>query len=173
MMGVGENPPSRGEAAPGPQTMAFPAMSLRNSLLNLRPGKSAIPLLCPALTELEDALSGGEDFALLPRLQEAEGRQAAELGPLLRVEFEAKRLRCGLSEEELAKRCTRMYRSARVSLEESGANSLYLAMGLLRWFETAASVKERLAPIVLLPVELVRRAGGKGYVLRLRDENPR
>lgn len=35
MMGVGENPPSRGEAAPGPQTMAFPAMSLRNSLLNL------------------------------------------------------------------------------------------------------------------------------------------
>ena len=147
-------------------------LSLRNSLLNLRPGKSAIPLLCPALAELEDALSGGEDFALLPRLQEAEGRQAAELGPLLLVEFAAKRLRCGLSEEELAKRCTRMYRSARVSLEESGANSLYLAMGLLRWFETAASVKERLAPIVLLPVELARRAGGKGYVLRLRDEEP-
>ena len=59
-----------------------------------------------------------------------------------------------------------------MSIAENGANSLYLSMGLLRWYETERSERPRYAPLVLLPAELVRKAANKGYGLRLRDEEP-
>ena len=40
-------------------------------------------------------------------------------------------------------------------MEENGANTLYIAMGLLRWYENPKSTKARYAPILLLPVEIV------------------
>ena len=65
-----------------------------------------------------------------------------------------------------------LYRSARTALEENGANTLYLALGMLRWYESKRSTKARYAPIVLLPIEMVRRSAAQGYVIRLRDEEP-
>ena len=40
--------------------------------------------------------------------------------------------------------------------EEQGVNILYLAFGLLKWFEDDKSDTERFAPLVLLPVRLER-----------------
>jgi len=55
-------------------------------------------------------------------------------------------------------RAARIFRHARTSLEESGANTLYLAIGYLRWFETPESQKERRAPLLLLLLLLLLRA---------------
>ncbi|NDC78997.1 MAG: DUF4011 domain-containing protein, partial [Chitinophagia bacterium] len=81
-----------------------------------------------------------------------------------------RRLRTCLGETDLQAALTGLYRAARLSLEENGANTLYLALGLMRWYESNASERPRLAPVLLMPVELVRRASHRGYVLRSREE---
>ena len=103
---------------------------------------------------------------------EEELTAVSEAAPLLRSEFKNHRLRSILTDAELAKNIKELYRAAKLSLEESGANTLYLALGLLRWYETPRSPKPRYAPLVLLPVEMVRKSAAEGYVIRLRDDEP-
>lgn len=63
-----------------------------------------------------------------------------------------------------------LYRSARLSIEENGANTLFLSIGTLRWYEEGDS-RPYLAPLLFLPVEIVRPAAHK-YIIRPRDEEP-
>ena len=158
-------------------------LSLRNTLINLRWTQNVIPILSESLSDLEDALADGAEYGIGPRpaewvLREEERHsmeQMADLGiykELIQSEFKSKRLRSLLSEGELSRAIVNVYRSSKTSLEENGANTLYLALGFLRWFETSASQKARYAPLVLLPVEIVRKSALKGYVIRLRDEEP-
>lgn len=55
--------------------------------------------------------------------------------------------------------------------EEQGVNILYLALGFLTWFEDKASNIERKAPLLLLPVELVRNRRTSTYDIRIRDDD--
>src|SRR5690606_13389734 len=96
----------------------------------------------------------------------------SNISSLLKQEFLMKRLRSDLTSAELEKRLIHLYRSARTSLVENGANSLYLALGLLKWYETPASQLPRYAPIVLIPVDLIRRTSRQGYVVRASAEEP-
>lgn len=75
-----------------------------------------------------------------------------------------------LTETELQNALKHIYRTARTSLEENGANSLFLALGMLKWYETSKSEQPRYAPILLLPVDIVRRSGNN-YIIRKRDED--
>ena len=59
-------------------------------------------------------------------------------------------------------------RIARNSIEETGANTLFLSLGTLRWYEVD-SAKPYFAPIIFVPVEIVRRAARK-YIVRSRDD---
>lgn len=157
-------------------------LGLRNALINLRLSKTVIPLLAAPLDELEDTLSAGRDFSLYPRPQEWHLRvedltfeTMHDAGPyqaMMETEFQNRRLRSSLTDTALAAAIKNLYRSAKASLEENGANTLYLALGLLRWYEPPRSTKPRYAPIILLPVELVRKGGSQGYVIRLRDDDP-
>lgn len=156
-------------------------LGLRNNLINMRLNKSTVPILTSSLDALENALSDGRDFTILPRPANFQAPESLALetihdlqgnGDLIDSEFKNKRLRSLYTETELTKTLKNLYRSAKTALEENGANTLYLALGLLRWYETPRSTKPRFAPIVLLPVELVRRSIRQGYVLRLRDDEP-
>ena len=66
---------------------------------------------------------------------------------------------------------TELYRAARLSIEENGANTLYIALGMLRWYETTTSTKPRYAPLLLIPVEIVHKTTLRGYIIRRRDED--
>ena len=152
-------------------------LGTRNNLINLRMTKTQLPILADSLDELENALADGSEFTLLPKpadwhLEEFSFESLAKLGGtgIIRAEFENKRLRTVLTESELNKAIKGLYRTARTALEENGANTLYLALGMLRWFESTRSTKPRFAPIILLPIELVRKSAAKGFVIRLRDE---
>ncbi|MGO4107902.1 DUF3320 domain-containing protein [Paenibacillus sp. YAF4_2] len=158
-------------------------LTLRNSLLNFRLSKSSIPIITTQLGDLEDALADGEEFQLLakPGDWQNNGRDANlyqsinndhPLSQLLREEFNRKRLRVELDGVELERRMVHLYRSAKVSLEENGANTLYLALGLLKWYETPVSELPRYAPIALIPVDIIRKSSRQGYVIRARDEEP-
>ena len=74
-----------------------------------------------------------------------------------------------LTNAALDKNIKTLYRGAKTSMEENGANTLFLACGFLKWYE-----KDRkdpcYAPILLIPVELVKKFGIK-YTMRRRDED--
>ena len=157
-------------------------LSLRNSLLNFRPGSSSVQLIAHDLARLEDETAKGEDLKLVPLPEETHGVQdeqkiwsfradAEELQAQTEKAFKSHQLIACVSEKELAKVLKKLHRAAKVSLEENGANTLYLALGFLRWFETDKSTRPRYAPLVLVPVDIVRRLVGQSYVLRARDED--
>lgn len=76
-----------------------------------------------------------------------------------------------LGPDALQKKLLKIAREAQTAEEESGVNILYLALGFLTWFEDKASSIPREAPLVLLPVELVRNARTSTYDIRLREED--
>ncbi len=153
-------------------------LGLRNTLINLRLTKTQLPILSNSLDELENALADGSDFTVMPRPAEWSAQEMTfetlhEMGEagIIQAEFENKRLRTVLTEAELSKTIKELYRSAKTALEENGANTLYLALGMLRWFENKRSTKPRYAPIILLPIEMIRKSAAQGYVIRLRDDD--
>lgn len=157
-------------------------LSLRNMLINMRMTKAVVPLLSSDVSILEDALSDGEEFQVMPRPSEmsiaGDGgvpvESLGELGPFedfIALESRHKRLHSLYTEKELNGCLTKMYRSAKTSMEENGASTLYLALGLLRWFESQNSTTARYAPIVLIPIDIVRKSASKGYAMRMRDED--
>ena len=159
-------------------------LSLRNSLLNMRFNKKNLMLMSAGVNKIEDYLSGGEEFRILPRPEEfaanedmdfddvnmtiAAGTAAAKF---IIAEIESKRLHSLYRESENSEALKALYRSSKSSLEENGANTLYLAIGLLRWYETEKSEIPRFAPILLMPIEIIRRNSTSGYVIRGRDED--
>lgn len=154
-------------------------LGLRNTLINLRVSKTQLPILNHSLDALENALASGKEFRILPKpgelsLAEFSFEELNEAGRLevVQAEFENQRLRSMYTEAELNKSIKGLYRTAKAALEENGANTLYLALGLLRWFENPKSTKARYAPLILLPIEMVRKSAAGGYVIRLRDEEP-
>ena len=154
--------------------------SLRNNLLNTRLGKRVVPFISFEIEHLEDHLQNNEDYAITPSPGKkiepnSEGmydsqHQAEEYQNFVSEMIKSNKIASYLTETELQSALTYVYRTARTSLEENGANSLFLALGMLRWFETAKSEQPRYAPILLLPVDIIRRSGNK-YVIRKRDED--
>ncbi len=156
-------------------------LSLRNPLLSFRATKNAIQIMISNITELEDRLASGESFTVMPQPTDwaktckdsdvfnAENDQSV-ISQIAESEFKNKRIRTFLSETELVKNCKALYRAAKLSLEENGSNTLYLALGFLRWYETDKSEKARYAPIVLVPIDIVRSVQEKSYKIRIRDE---
>ena len=157
-------------------------LSLRNMLIHMRMTKAVVPLLSADIGTLEDALSDGEEFRVLPRPVEmavpGDGgvsiEALGELGPFaefVALEERHKRLRSIYTEKELSSCLTKLYRSAKTSMEENGASTLYLVLGLLRWFDGTKSAMPRYAPIVLIPIDIKRKSANKGYALRMTDED--
>lgn len=155
--------------------------SLRNMLLNFRVTKNSFQIMTSDLGELEDSLSDGRDFRIMEipaewhvslrdaRIFEIENDKDL-IKDIAAQEFKNGRIRTFLNEAELDKNLKNLYRSAKMSMEENGTNTLFLALGFLRWFESDVSERARYAPIVLIPVDIVRNVRNKGFVLRSRQE---
>lgn len=155
--------------------------SLRNKLLNFRAAKNTIQLMAADLGELENCLAEGRDFLMAEvpaewtgtlkdtRIYEIENKKDY-IETIAGEEMKNHRIRTFLKKEELDKSLKDLQRAARVSMEENGTNTLYLALGFLRWYESDVSEKARYAPLVMIPVDLVRNFRNKGYVIRSRDE---
>lgn len=156
-------------------------LSLRNNLLNLRISQNTIQLFSINLSSFEDALADGSEFQVLARPDEWFSNSKEDgilhhismsdpVVDLIKFDISHKRLRTFLTESDLKSSLTKLYRSSRLSLEENGANTLYLALGFLKWFETPSSQLARYAPLLLLPVEIIRKSAQIGYVIRSREE---
>lgn len=161
-------------------------LTRRNRLLNFRETKSALRLQCPDLARLEDALSQGEEFIVLPRpaLAGADDPRAASASSsggaateaqndFLCQQLARRRLHTACNEQELETRLLGISRLARVNLEETGANTLFVALGFLRWYETPTDEQTNVAPILLVPLRIERHAVHEGFRIRMLDDEAR
>ena len=154
--------------------------TLRNNLLNTRLGRKVVPFISFEIASLEDHLQNGEDYYITPspgkKLEpNADGmydskQQAAGYQTTVSELINNHKIASYLTEAELQNALKYVYRTARTAMEENGANSLFLALGMLKWYENSKSEQPRYAPILLLPVDIVRKSGNN-YVIRKRDED--
>ncbi|WP_050526531.1 DUF3320 domain-containing protein [Pseudorhodobacter aquimaris] len=116
----------------------------------------------------KDRKSGEEQddgqFNLLPD----ENETAESAGP---ERFTDQFLETPLGPEAQARRLLRLFSDARTAEEEQGLNILYLALGFLKWRESSSSDVWREAPLVLLPVELVRNERTSTFDIRAREDD--
>ena len=155
--------------------------SLRNNLINCRIGRRVIPFVSFSVDALEDNMHAGVDYTVVSfpkaHIDPTESGiydsrlQAADLCEMVNAEIKDNhRLVSYLTETELATAMKFIYRASRNSLEENGANTLFLAIGILKWYENEKSVVPRFAPLLLMPVDIIRKSG-TNYILRTRDED--
>ncbi len=158
-------------------------LSLRNPLLNHRASRTNLEIICPEPGALEDTLADNAPISLTPVPGRAEeGRDEAlhqqRTGESFTEEYAREQLKnkvvfVDLPREELHERSVKLYRKAQTALQEGGANTLYLALGFLRWKRNERDTNH-LAPLILLPVALERRFVGTGGVkLAAYDDEPR
>lgn len=157
-------------------------LTRRNRLLNFKSAKATLQLAVPDLAALEDQLAEGLNLKLrgLPELMTGADprdgrvyRQRHGVGPLVEFVGDASQrgeLVFDVNQEALQGKLQAIHLGARTSLEEGGSNTLYLAIGMLRWTETPTAEKASLAPILLVPVTLTRRSVSSGYRLSRHDD---
>jgi very-short-patch-repair endonuclease len=80
-------------------------------------------------------------------------------------------LQTSVTAEQLDRSLRRIEDQARLSLEEQGVNTLFLALGMLSYKESHDSQEVFRAPLILLPVVLARKSARVGYVLTASDDD--
>lgn len=160
-------------------------LSLRNNLLNFRGGKKALKLEAPDPGALEDLLSDGTAIKLLarpdlmdgsdPRDQSIyEGREREDVRREHAIDaLKRREVFVAVPQDELDGRLVELYRTARNTLQEGGANTLFLAIGFLSWTRDDKAGQRYRAPLILVPVTLNRKSVRSGFTLVLHDDEPR
>jgi len=156
-------------------------LTLRNSLLNFRPGKRAVSLAALDIGAIEDALALGSTLSIVPRPNRTSGRDEGlmetQTGIVLddawvQQRWDGGELVAQHTEADLAKRMLELYRYARSAMEETGTVSVYLAVGFMRW-RKSASDRERLAPLLLVPITIERGTGTRPFRIQAAEDDTR
>lgn len=158
-------------------------LTTRNRLLHLPERSKCVPLLCPEPALLEDRLAEGKKIRIvaIPEL-EAGGRDAALYAQQNRENLHEQVARDALSKGEVLSTLGKMkleaelidlYRKARTDMDEGGANTLFLAMGFLKWKKSADDPKTYRAPLILVPVKLERKSALSGVTMIAHEDEPR
>jgi very-short-patch-repair endonuclease len=159
-------------------------LSLRNRLLNFKDTKQTIPIYCPDIAALEDHLACGKSVKLVSteQLDAVDGRDnqlyRSRAGEDVLQEFvlsawSSREVVAPLNERELSARLTTVYRAARSDMAEGGSNTLYLAVGFLRWKQNPTDPKSYRAPLLLIPVKLTRQSAVSPYKISLHEDEVR
>ncbi|MFG1344604.1 DUF3320 domain-containing protein [Xanthobacter autotrophicus DSM 431] len=158
-------------------------LTLRNRLLNFKDSKKTVPFLCTDLAYLEDRLAGGagirvvslpgqnplaeRDAELYRDMRGQDVRRAYAAEALARDELPSL-----LTPKQLEARLVDLYREVKNDFAEGGTNTLFLAVGFLRW-RRPGEAKDYRAPLLLVPVKLERTAASARFTLRFHEDEPR
>lgn len=155
-------------------------LSLRNNLLNLRFTKSMLQIVDLKINLLEDTLAEGKAYTIQPDNNQPVTRKynnylppihsSSDLFKLANDEFKYNRLFTTYHNDDLDAILTNLFRASKLAEEENGKSTLYLGIGLLKWFEPRNRDVPRFAPILLIPVELSRKSVTSKYTLKSREE---
>lgn len=159
-------------------------LTLRNRLLNFPVTKKTIPFVCTDVSYLEDRLADGVAIQIvsLPQQNPLGERDAALYrdvhGRDLQRGFAAEALQrdelpSPLDAQQLEARLIDLHRQVRSDFAEGGANTLFLAVGFLRWKKKPDDERSYRAPLLLVPVKLERRSASSPFRLRFHEDEPR
>lgn len=81
-------------------------------------------------------------------------------------------IRTNQSDESLGTTLYNLRSRMRSALEEQGVNILFLAFGILKWYEATQSTELVRTPLILVPVELDRASVKLPYTLEPADDDP-
>ena len=145
-------------------------LSLRNPLLNYRPlrarglevvGESAVQVFGTLVSEGKPM-----SFLARPSSRTSEKRDDEEGLGIGQPEDAApspvtanqsdRRLQTAETSEGLQRRLLTTHRLANSTIEETGVNTLFIAIGMLCWYESDQTAEERRSPLILVPVRLER-----------------
>lgn len=151
-------------------------LSLRNNLLNLHITRNMLQLVDIDISHLEDTLSEGKSFSILPN-PKAEVLKKYNLfmqplhnsSPLYQLandELKHNRLLTHYHQQDLDNILVYIHKNANQAIQENGSSTLYLAVGLLKWFDRKTPEQPRYSPILLLPVEINRRSVNSKFTLK-------
>lgn len=160
-------------------------LSLRNNLLNFKAARKAVTLVAPDAGALEDRLASGDMLRLTARpalMEGADRRNLALYEARAHEDVHRSHALAALQQGEvfvdlpardMEMRLLELYRNTRSALQESGANTLFVALGFLSWTPGDKPDSRYRAPLVLVPVSLERRSAKAGFTLSLHDDEPR
>lgn len=158
-------------------------LTLRNRLLNFKDSKKTVPFLCTDIGYLEDRLAasvpiriislpeqnplGGRDLDLYRDVRGHDMHRGFAAEALSRDELPSP-----LPSHTLEARLVDLHREAKNDLSEGGTNTLFLAVGFLRW-RRQGEVRDYRAPLLLVPVRLERAAASARFSLRFHEDEAR
>ena len=159
-------------------------LTLRNRLLNFPDTKKTIPFVCTNPALLEDRLAEGAAIRIisLPAQNPLGERDAA-----LYRDVHGKDIQRGFAAEALLRdelpsplelpqldaRLIDLHRQVRNDFAEGGANTLFLAVGFLRWKKKPEDTRSYRAPLLLVPVKLERSSASSPFRIRYHEDEPR
>ena len=100
-------------------------------------------------------------------VSESVGPAVYEIEP---EKFLDSKLQTNYTEKALDGRLLSTYYYARTYIEEQGVNILYLALGMLRWYESDSSQEVRRAPLILVPVLLERVSAKERFTIQYTED---
>ena len=114
-----------------------------------------------------DGAAGSAEMELLGELSLARSmvQAAGDAGANKGRKANKIRLQTLLDEERLFLQLFKMRAEAQSYVEEQGVNVLYLALGFLHWYESESSEEARRAPLLMVPVRLVRASAQEAFKL--------
>jgi hypothetical protein len=143
-------------------------LSMRNPLLkdSERNGCALLIEDESVISLLEDLLWEGRWLHLTPTHARQKLTTQAAIDELTRGT-----LRSPATASDLDQRAKKAYRSGKSSLEETGARSLFIAIGFLEYSADQLG-QTVLAPLILVPVELEKVSRSEGFKLRGASDDP-
>lgn len=154
-------------------------LSLNNKLLNFKDGqKNYLPVLAPSIGRVEDIIAEGKALQILPGNGQSVGGSRRNqsvivkeaLNESLETDLKSGRIRSGLDEDEHIKKIYSIADEAKKSIEETGSNKLYLAVGVINWRSPKKPGVSIRAPLLLVPVEIKRKSALENYTIRKLEE---
>jgi very-short-patch-repair endonuclease len=160
-------------------------LTKRNALLALKDRAVAIKIYCPDIGSMEDSLADGVSFKFLSAeesplndKERSEKTFRLQAGSNIHNEYALEQLNknvllANMPQKKLEQNAINLLRKAKNDLEEGGSNTLYLALGMLRWKENVEDDRSYRAPLILIPAELTRSSARAPVKVRqLPDEAP-
>ena len=147
-------------------------LSLKNNALNFRFKRDCLHIYTAGISQFCASLENCNKYTLTitpsPEYAKFGDLASKNSAELIDLEIKSAKLRCYAPAEGLEEVVSTLIRKARSGEEEGGANTLYLALGFLKWRASEDS-EDKYAPIVLLPVRL-RRQKNLGIILETGEE---
>ncbi len=150
-------------------------LSLKNNLLSFRFRKDVIHLLTYDAAAFLERVKDREKLTIHANANPIEGAlyfgggaKLSTLAELINIELGQGIVRAYARTESLLESASTLIRKARSTQEEVGANTLFMAIGFLKWKEQSER-EFKYAPLVLLPVTL-KKTKTQGIEVELSDE---